>query len=170
MLRVHGRFGFHAAPAAAQATAGSRSRFRRLPAFHPAGAQAHRPAQRHGHLPARRPRTAADRWHRPHSRRLALTNPQTRPAWSISTAKSGAPAAPRPKPAISSTTFSKSAPRKSKPAATPIPRPSRWSCLKADFDDVFKVFVDLLRDPEFRADKLDLAQKAIFRRHLPPQR
>src|SRR6202050_874821 len=33
------------------------------------------------------------------------------------------------------------------------------SCLKADFDDVFKVFLDLLRNPEFRADKLDLAQK-----------
>ena len=33
------------------------------------------------------------------------------------------------------------------------------SCLKADFDDVFKVFNDLLRDPEFRADKLDIAQK-----------
>jgi zinc protease len=33
------------------------------------------------------------------------------------------------------------------------------SCLKADFDDVFKVFVDLLENPEFRADKLDLAQK-----------
>ena len=45
-----------------------------------------------------------------------------------------------------------------------------WSCLKADFDDVFKVFDDLLRGPEFRDDKLDLAQKAIFRRHLPPQR
>jgi len=33
------------------------------------------------------------------------------------------------------------------------------SCLKGDFDDVFKVFVDVLRNPEFRADKLDLAQK-----------
>ena len=33
------------------------------------------------------------------------------------------------------------------------------SCLKADFDDVFKVLVDLLQNPEFRADKLDLAQK-----------
>jgi zinc protease len=33
------------------------------------------------------------------------------------------------------------------------------SCLKGDFDDVFKVFVDLLRNPEFRADKLDLAQR-----------
>jgi len=33
------------------------------------------------------------------------------------------------------------------------------SCLKGDFDDVFKVFNDLLRNPEFRADKLDLAQK-----------
>ncbi|HEX4487629.1 MAG TPA: pitrilysin family protein [Terriglobales bacterium] len=36
------------------------------------------------------------------------------------------------------------------------------SCLKADFDDVFKVFNDLLRAPEFRADKLDLAQKETF--------
>ena len=33
------------------------------------------------------------------------------------------------------------------------------SCLKGDFDDVFKAFVDLLQNPEFRADKLDLAQK-----------
>jgi zinc protease len=36
------------------------------------------------------------------------------------------------------------------------------SCLKADFDDVFKVFVDLLHNPEFRADKIELAQKAMF--------
>ncbi|MFZ0285703.1 MAG: pitrilysin family protein [Terriglobales bacterium] len=36
-----------------------------------------------------------------------------------------------------------------------------WSCLKGDFDDVFKVFTDLLRDPEFRADKLDLARKGM---------
>jgi zinc protease len=35
------------------------------------------------------------------------------------------------------------------------------SCLKGDFDDVFKVFVDLLQNPEFRADKLDLAQKQM---------
>ncbi len=33
------------------------------------------------------------------------------------------------------------------------------TCLKGDFDDVFKVFADLLRNPEFRADKLELAQK-----------
>ena len=43
------------------------------------------------------------------------------------------------------------------------------SCLKADFDDVFKVFADLLREPEFRADKIDLAQKEMDRRHLAPQ-
>lgn len=44
-----------------------------------------------------------------------------------------------------------------------------WSCLKGDLDDVFKVFVDLLRSPEFRDDKLDLAKKemndAISRRN-----
>jgi zinc protease len=37
-----------------------------------------------------------------------------------------------------------------------------WSCLKADFDDVFKIFDDLLRNPEFRDDKLDLVQKEYF--------
>ena len=36
-----------------------------------------------------------------------------------------------------------------------------WSCLKGDFDDVFKVVVDLLQNPEFRDEKLDLAQKAM---------
>jgi zinc protease len=44
-----------------------------------------------------------------------------------------------------------------------------WSCLKGDFDDVFKAFNDVLREPEFRADKIDLAQKemddAISRRN-----
>jgi zinc protease len=34
-----------------------------------------------------------------------------------------------------------------------------FSCLKGDIDDVFKVFVDVLQNPEFRADKLDIAQK-----------
>jgi zinc protease len=37
-----------------------------------------------------------------------------------------------------------------------------WSCLKADFDDVFKIVGDLLREPEFRADKLDIAQREYF--------
>jgi zinc protease len=36
-----------------------------------------------------------------------------------------------------------------------------WSCLKGDFDDVFKGFIDLLRKPEFRADKIDLTQKEM---------
>ena len=36
------------------------------------------------------------------------------------------------------------------------------SCLKGDFDDVFKVFADLLQNPEFRAEKLDIAQKQAF--------
>src|SRR5581483_8744917 len=37
-----------------------------------------------------------------------------------------------------------------------------WSCLKGDFDDVFKLFLDLLQNPAFRADKLELAQKEAF--------
>jgi zinc protease len=37
-----------------------------------------------------------------------------------------------------------------------------FSCLKSDFDDVFKVFDELLRQPEFRADKLDLAKREYF--------
>jgi zinc protease len=37
-----------------------------------------------------------------------------------------------------------------------------WSSLKPDFEDVFKAFVDLLQNPAFRDDKLDLAQKEAF--------
>ena len=44
-----------------------------------------------------------------------------------------------------------------------------FSSLKADFDDVFKVFNSVLREPEFRQDKIDLAQHeeydAISRRN-----
>lgn len=36
------------------------------------------------------------------------------------------------------------------------------SCLKDDFNDVFKVFADLLRSPEFREDKLDLAKREAY--------
>src|SRR5215469_17448351 len=36
------------------------------------------------------------------------------------------------------------------------------SCLKEDFNDVFKVFADLLRNPGFREDKLDLAKHEAF--------
>jgi zinc protease len=36
------------------------------------------------------------------------------------------------------------------------------SCLKEDFDDTFKAFADLLLQPEFRADKLDLAKRQMF--------
>lgn len=36
------------------------------------------------------------------------------------------------------------------------------SCLKEDFNDVFKVFTDLLQDPGFRDDKLDLAKHEAF--------
>jgi zinc protease len=37
-----------------------------------------------------------------------------------------------------------------------------WSCLKGDLDEVFKVFVDLLQNPEFRAEKIEIAQKGAF--------
>ncbi|MBI1940929.1 MAG: insulinase family protein, partial [Acidobacteria bacterium] len=47
-----------------------------------------------------------------------------------------------------------------------------WSCLKADFDDVFRVFVEVLREPAFREDKIDLAKRqlntAISRRNDDP--
>ncbi len=33
-----------------------------------------------------------------------------------------------------------------------------WSCLKGDFDDVFKAFLELMRQPAFRQDKIDLAK------------
>jgi zinc protease len=34
-----------------------------------------------------------------------------------------------------------------------------FSCLKGDLDDVFKAFVDVLQNPEFRPEKIDIAQK-----------
>ena len=34
-----------------------------------------------------------------------------------------------------------------------------FSCLKGDLDDVFKAFVDVLQNPEFRAEKIDIAKK-----------
>ncbi len=47
-----------------------------------------------------------------------------------------------------------------------------WSCLKADYDDVFKIVLDLLHNPEFRADKVELAQsqfeESIARRNDNP--
>ena len=36
-----------------------------------------------------------------------------------------------------------------------------FSCLKGDLDDVFKAFVDVLQNPEFRADKIDIAKKGM---------
>jgi zinc protease len=47
-----------------------------------------------------------------------------------------------------------------------------WDCLKDNLDDVFKVFVEVLHEPEFRADKIDLAKRqintAISRRNDEP--
>jgi len=37
-----------------------------------------------------------------------------------------------------------------------------FTCLKEDFDDVFRVFVDVLRNPEFRAEKIEIAQKGLY--------
>ena len=37
-----------------------------------------------------------------------------------------------------------------------------WSCLKEDFDDVFRAFEDVLKNPEFRADKIEIAQKGMY--------
>jgi zinc protease len=37
-----------------------------------------------------------------------------------------------------------------------------WSCLKEDFDDVFRVFEDVLKSPEFRAEKIEIAQKGLY--------
>ncbi len=36
-----------------------------------------------------------------------------------------------------------------------------WDCLKENFDEVFEVFVELLREPEFRKDKIDLAKDQV---------
>jgi zinc protease len=47
-----------------------------------------------------------------------------------------------------------------------------FSCLKENFGDVFRIFDDLLRNPEFRTDKIEIARKgeddAISRRNDEP--
>ena len=37
-----------------------------------------------------------------------------------------------------------------------------WNCLKEDFDDIFPLLADLLQNPEFRADKIQIAQKGLY--------
>ena len=37
-----------------------------------------------------------------------------------------------------------------------------WSCLKEDFNDVFRAVEDVLKNPEFRADKIGIAQKGLY--------
>jgi zinc protease len=37
-----------------------------------------------------------------------------------------------------------------------------FSCLKEDFSDVFRVFDEVLRNPEFRAEKIEIAQKGMY--------
>ena len=39
-----------------------------------------------------------------------------------------------------------------------------WSCLKGDLDDVFKVFADLLQNPEFRAEKIEIGRASCRER------
>ncbi len=36
-----------------------------------------------------------------------------------------------------------------------------WDCLKQNFDEAFKVFIELLREPEFREDKIALAKNQL---------
>src|SRR6516165_9642663 len=36
------------------------------------------------------------------------------------------------------------------------------NCLKGDFDAVFEIYLDLLRNPEFRAEKLELAKQQMY--------
>jgi zinc protease len=37
-----------------------------------------------------------------------------------------------------------------------------WSCLKGDFEDVFKIVADLLQQPEFRGDKIEIAKDGEY--------
>ena len=36
-----------------------------------------------------------------------------------------------------------------------------WDCLKENFDDIFKLFLEVLREPEFRSEKIALAQNQV---------
>ena len=76
-------------------------------------------------------------------------------------AKSGARAVPSPKPATSLDDFLEVRAAKVETGGGPDSTTISFSCLKGDLDDVFKAFVDVLQNPEFRADKIDIARKAM---------
>jgi zinc protease len=47
-------------------------------------------------------------------------------------------------------------------AGGPDSTSASFSCLKENFDDVFRVFVDVLKNPEFRAEKIEISQKGLY--------
>ena len=91
---------------------------------HAAGADARAAAERHGDLPAARPRAAAD--HR--DRRIrggSISEPANKTGLTDLYGECGAPAAPRPRPATRWTISSRPAPPRSKPTISPTRPPSR---------------------------------------------
>ena len=78
------------------------------------------------------------------------------------TARCGAPAAPRPQTGDQLDDFLEQRAAKVETGGGIDSTTVSWSCLKEDFDDVFRVFEDLLRNPEFRAEKIEIAQKGMY--------
>ena len=62
---------------------------------------------------------------------------------------------------MSSTTSWRLSRPKWKHGPTSIPPNISWDCLKDNFAEVFKVFVDVLESPSFREDKIALAKDQI---------
>ena len=148
-------------PAASQATDWKAIQKPPLKPFQPRAAGPDRPLQRPGDFPAGGPRAAAGPRHRAHPRRIPGGARRARPASSASTGRPGAPAARSRRPATSSTTTSSSAAARVETGGGLDSTTISWDCLEGNFDEVFAVFHELLRQPEFREDKIVLAKNQL---------
>ncbi len=77
-------------------------------------------------------------------------------------ATSGAPAAPRAKTGDQMDDFLEARAAKIETGDGADSTSISLNCLKGDFDAVFDMYLELLRNPEFRADKLELAKQQAY--------
>ena len=132
-----------------------------LPAFTAAAADARSVAERHGHLPAARPRTAADHRNGAHSRRLHH-EPANKTGLGDLYGDVWRTGGTKTKTGDQMDDFLEARAAKIETDNQSDSTTISLDCLKGDFDAVFEMFLDLLHNPEFREDKLELSQDQMY--------
>ena len=126
--------------------------------FPSSGAEADRAAQRHGHLPSGRSRTATDRWQWREFAAVRAAEPAAKAGLLDLYGEVWRTGGTKAQTGDQLDDYLEIRAAKVETDANADSTTISLSCLKGNFDDVFKVFVELLREPEFREDKLDLAK------------